>query len=273
LVAARLGIGIDEVEVVEGDTDRIASGHGTGGSASLGIAGAALDAAMTRLIERAKAIAGELLEVAVADVEFDDGRFVVAGTDRQVTLAEVARRAFEPRFLLPGKPPGLDESGDYRPRTPTFPNGAHICEVEIDPDTGAFKVLSYSMVHDIGRALNPLLIEGQLHGGVAQGLGQAGFERVVYDPQSGQMLSGSFMDYCVPRAADLPSFVYTERSTPSPFNPLGIKGCGEAGAAGAPPALMNAILNALAPLGVRHLDMPATPERIWRAIRAAQTPR
>jgi aerobic carbon-monoxide dehydrogenase large subunit len=270
LVAARLGLSIDEVEVVEGDTDRVKSGHGTGGSASLGIAGAALDAAMTAMLERAKHIASELLETAAADVEFDDGRFVVSGTDRAVALKDVARMAFDARFMPPGGKPGLGENGDYRPHNPTFPNGCHVAEVEIDPETGALAILRYTMVHDFGRVLNPLLVEGQLHGGVAQGLGQAAFERVVHDLASGQLLSGSFMDYCLPRAADLPALDFVERSTPSPTNPLGIKGCGEAGAAGAPPALMNAVLNALAPLGVRHFDMPATPERVWQAIRDAR---
>jgi carbon-monoxide dehydrogenase large subunit len=270
LVAARLGIGIDDVEVVEGDTDRVATGHGTGGSASLGIAGAALDGAVVKVIERAKLIAGDLLETAAADIEFADGRFVVAGTDRAVSLAEVARMAFDARFVAPGAAPGLAESADYRPKNPTFPNGCHVAEVEIDPETGAIALLAYTMVHDFGRVLNPLLVEGQLHGGVAQGLGQAWLEHVVHDPESGQLLSGSFMDYCVPRAGDLPDFVFVERSTPSPVNPLGIKGCGEAGAAGAPPAFMNAVMSALTPVGVRHLDMPATPERIWRAIEAAR---
>ena len=270
LVAARLGIGIDEVEVVEGDTDRVATGHGTGGSASLGIAGAALDGAVLKVIERAKQIASDLLETATADIEFTDGRFVIAGTDRSVSLQEVARTAFDSRFVAPGAAPGLGESADYRPKNPTFPNGCHVAEVEIDPETGTLALIGYSMVHDFGRVLNPLLVEGQLHGGVAQGLGQAWLEHVVHDPESGQLLSGSFMDYCVPRADDLPNFVFEERSTPSPVNPLGIKGCGEAGAAGAPPALMNAIMNALVPLGVRHLDMPATSERIWHAIEAAR---
>ena len=269
LVAARLGLSIDDVEVVEGDTDRVASGHGTGGSASLGIAGGALEIAMRAMLARAKQIGSELLETAPADIEFDDGRFVVAGTDRSVTLNEVARAAFEPRFTPPGGKPGLGESGDYRPPNPTFPNGCHIAEVEIDPETGALAILRYTMVHDFGRVLNPLLVEGQLHGGVAQGRGQAGFEHVVYDRSSGQLLSGSFMDYCLPRADDLPDLDFIERSTPSPTNPLGIKGCGEAGAAGAPPALMNAVMNALAPLGVTQVDMPATPERLWRVIHDA----
>ena len=267
LVAARLGLGIDEVEVVEGDTDRVATGHGTGGSASLGIAGGALEIAMTAMLARAKQIASELLETAPADIEFDDGRFVVAGTDRAVTLKEIARAAFEARFTPPGVKPGLGENGDYRPPNPTFPNGCHVAEVEIDPETGALAILRYTMVHDFGRVLNPLLVEGQLHGGVAQGLGQAALEHVVYDEGSGQLLSGSFMDYCLPRADDLPDLDFVARSTPSPTNPLGIKGCGEAGAAGAPPALMNAVMNALASRGVKHFDMPATPERLWRAIR------
>jgi len=270
LVAARLGLSIDQVEVVEGDTDRVATGHGTGGSASLGIAGGALEIAMRAMLARAQQIASELLETAPADIAFDDGRFVVVGTDRAVPLKEVARAAFEARFTPPGGKPGLGENGDYRPPSPTFPNGCHVAEVEIDPETGALAILRYTMVHDFGRVLNPLLVEGQLHGGVAQGLGQAGFEHVVYDASSGQLLSGSFMDYCLPRAEDLPDLDFVERSTPSPTNPLGIKGCGEAGAAGAPPALINAVMNALAPLGVTQIDMPATPERLWRAIRDAR---
>ena len=228
---------------------------------------------MRTMLARAKQIASELLETAPADIEFDDGRFVIVGTDRAVSLKEIARASFEARFTPPGGKPGLGESGDFRPPNPTFPNGCHIAEVEIDPETGVFTILRYTMVHDFGRVLNPLLVEGQLHGGVAQGLGQAGFERVVYDESSGQLLSGSLMDYCLPRADDLPDLDFTERSTPSPTNPLGIKGCGEAGAAGAPPALMNAIMSALAALGVRHFDMPATPERLWKTIQDARASR
>jgi carbon-monoxide dehydrogenase large subunit len=269
MVAARFGFDLDEVELVQGDTDRIASGHGTGGSASIPIGGAALDIAMTKLIAQAHRIAAHLLETAEADIDFNEGWFTVAGTDRRVSLKIVAQAAHDPKKLPPGTAPGLADSGFFQPSGPTFPNGCHICEVEIDPETGAFAILRYTAVHDFGRVLNPLLLEGQLHGGVAMGLGQAGFERVVFDPESGQPLAASFMDYGPPRADDLPFFRFIAQETPS-SNPLGVKGCGEAGATAAPPALMNAIADALAPLGISHVDMPATPERLWRLIDAAR---
>jgi len=269
MVADRFGLGLDEVELVQGDTDRIASGHGTGGSASIPIGGAALDLAMTKVIAQAHRIAAHLLETAEADIDFNEGWFTVSGTDRRISLKVVAQAAHDPRRLPPGMPPGLADSGFFKPSGPTFPNGCHICEVEIDPETGAFTILRYTAVHDFGRVLNPLLLEGQLHGGVAMGLGQAGFERVVFDPESGQPLAASFMDYCPPRADDLPFFRFIAQQTPS-SNPLGVKGCGEAGATAAPPALMNAIADALAPLGIERVDMPATPERLWRAIDGAR---
>lgn len=261
MVAERLGISIDDVTVIQGDTDLIESGHGTGGSASLPIGGAALDSASTDLITQVAALAADELEVAAADVVFEDGAFSVAGTDIKAPLAKVAAR-------LGGKV--ITGNGLFEPRTPTFPNGCHIAEVELDPETGVVTVEAYNMVHDFGRVLNPLLLEGQLHGGVIQGLGQAMLEHVVYDPDSGQLLSGSLMDYCLPRADDVPNLHLDTVETPSPFNPIGVKGCGEAGAAGAPPALMNAIMDALAPLGVTHLDMPATPLRVWEAIQQAR---
>jgi carbon-monoxide dehydrogenase large subunit len=269
MVADRFGLDIDEVELVQGDTDRIASGHGTGGSASIPIGGAALDIAMTKVIARAHRIAAHLLETAEADIDFTAGWFTVSGTDRRVSLRMVAQEAHNPKKLPPGMIPGLADNGFFKPSGPTFPNGCHICEVEIDPETGAFAILRYTAVHDFGRVLNPLLLEGQLHGGVAMGLGQAGFERVVFDPESGQPLAASFMDYGPPRADDLPFFRFIALETPS-SNPLGVKGCGEAGATAAPPALMNAIADALAPLGINHVDMPATPERLWRLIEAAR---
>lgn len=269
LIADRLGLDLDEVEIVQGDTDRIAKGHGTGGSASLPIAGAALDFAMTKVIARAQGIAAHLLETAEADIEFAEGRFTVAGTDRHISLQDVARAAHDPSRLPPGTAPGLADTGFFKPSSPGFPNGCHICEVEIDAETGALTIAAYTMVHDFGRVLNPLLLEGQLHGGVAQGLGQAGFERVVFDPDTAQPLTASFMDYCPPRADDLPFFKFIATNTPT-ANPLGVKGCGEAGATGSPPALMNAIADALAPLGIRNFDMPATPERLWRGIQDAQ---
>ncbi|HWK43441.1 MAG TPA: xanthine dehydrogenase family protein molybdopterin-binding subunit [Stellaceae bacterium] len=264
LVAEQLGLSIDAVEVVQGDTDRIATGHGTGGSASISIAGAAVERASHDIIRQASEIAGDLLEAAVADIEFGDGQFTVIGTDRAVGMTAVTAALGKG-----GLPASLTGNGFWQPSGPTFPNGCHIAEVEVDPETGVVSIERYTMVHDFGRVLNPPLLEGQLQGGVAQGLGQAGFERVVYDPASGQLLSGSLMDYCLPRADDLPALTLETVATAAPSHPLGMKGCGEAGAAGAPPALINAILDALAPLGVRSLDMPATPERVWRAIQAA----
>jgi carbon-monoxide dehydrogenase large subunit len=269
LIADRLGCDLDDVEIVQGDTDRIAHGHGTGGSASLPIAGAALDLAMTHVLKRAQSLAAHLLETAEADLAFEDGWFTIVGTDRRVSLRDVARAAHDPAQLPQGTEPGLADTGFHKPASPGYPNGCHICEVEIDPETGVFQIVGYTLVHDFGRVLNPMLLAGQLHGGVAMGLGQAGFERVVFDPETAQPLTASFMDYCPPRADDLPFFKFITTTTPT-ANPLGVKGCGEAGATGSPPALMNAIADALAPLGIRAFDMPATPERLWRAIQQAQ---
>ncbi len=269
LIADRLGVDLYDVEIVQGDTDRIATGHGTGGSASLPIAGAALNLAMTNVIRRAQALAAHLLETAEADIAFDEGWFTIVGTDRRISLKDVARAAHDPALLPPGIAPGLADTGFHKPSSPGYPNGCHVCEVEIDPETGAFQIAGYTLVHDFGRVLNPMLLAGQLHGGVAMGLGQAGFERVVFDPETAQPLTASFMDYCPPRADDLPFFKFITTTTPT-ANPIGVKGCGEAGATGSPPALMNAIADALAPLGIRAFDMPATPERLWKAIQEAR---
>jgi carbon-monoxide dehydrogenase large subunit len=261
LVAGQLGIDPDDVLVVQGDTDRIPSGHGTGGSASIPIAGAALAEAAGDLVRKAVPIAADVLEAAPVDVVFAVGRFTIVGTDRGVGWHAIAQRA---------GPGGLAGTGYWKPSGPTFPNGCHVAEVEIDPETGATQLIAYTMLHDFGRVLNPMLLQGQLQGGVAQGIGQALCEHVVHDPESGQVLSGSFMDYRLPRADDLPPLTLITRPTEAPTHPLGIKGCGEAGAAGAPPAVMNAMLDALGAVGVTRLDMPATPERVWQAIRAAQ---
>ncbi|MSP66561.1 MAG: xanthine dehydrogenase family protein molybdopterin-binding subunit [Alphaproteobacteria bacterium] len=269
IVADRLGLSMDEVTVVQGDTDRVITGKGTGGSASLVAAGSALGAAVEAVIDKGKRIAAHLLEAAAADVEFERGRFAIAGTDRTVSLKAVAKTAYDAATLPPGITPGIHEGGTYKPDNPTFPNGCHVCEVEVDPETGRIAVLSYGMVQDFGRVLNPLLLAGQMHGGTVQGLGQAVCERTVHDPESGQLLSASFMDYCLPRADDVPSFTLVLHEVPAPSNPLGVKGCGETGAAGAPPALVNAVLDALRTLGVKTIDMPLTPERVWSAIQAA----
>jgi len=265
LVADRLGIDPADVQVIQGDTDRIPSGVGTGGSASLAIGGAALVEASADLIRKALPLAADALEAAEPDLVFEDGSYRVAGTDRAIGLRQAARR-----LGRDGAPERLQGVGAWKPATPTFPNGCHVAEVEVDPETGEAALLAYTMLHDFGRVLNPLLLEGQLQGGVAQGIGQAAFEHVVHDRESGQLLSGSFMDYQLPRAADLPPLRLETRPTPAPSHPQGIKGCGEAGAAGGAPAVMNAILDALHTIGVATLDMPATPERVWRAIQDAR---
>ena len=264
LVADQLGLDPEDVDVVQGDTDRIPSGHGTGGSASIPIAGVAMVEASADLVRKALPLAAEALEAAEIDVVFEGGGFRIVGTDRVVGLREVARR------LGQGAAPALlSGAGWWKPSGPTFPNGCHVAEVELDPDTGHWELVRYTMIHDFGRVLNPLLLEGQLQGGVAQGVGQAAFERVVHDAESGQVLTGSFMDYQIPRADDLPALTLETLVTAAPTNPLGVKGCGEAGAAGGAPAVMNALMDALAGLGVRTLDMPATPERVWQAMQAA----
>jgi carbon-monoxide dehydrogenase large subunit len=270
LAAERLGLPLDRIRVVQGDTAAVGFGRGTGGSRSLPVGGAALDHAAQKLIDKGRRIAAHLLEAAEADIAFADGAFRIAGTDRRVGIAEVARAAFNPAQLPPGLEPGFDESGHFTPATPTFPNGCHVCEVEIDPETGDVAILRYLVVDDFGTVVNPLLLRGQVQGGVAQGIGQAMLERTAYDPETGQLLSGSLTDYAVPRAGDLPPIEFAYNVVPCRTNPLGIKGAGEAGAIGAPPAFVNAVIDALAPFGIEHLDMPLTEERLWRAIRAAE---
>ncbi len=260
LIADQLGIDFDAIDVVQGDTDRIPSGHGTGGSASIPILSVALREASGDLIAKALPLAADALEAAPSDIEFVDGAFRIAGTDRRITLSAVA-------FTLP-EGAMLDGTGAWTPTGPTFPNGCHAAEVEIDPETGAWTLVRYTMLHDFGRVLNPMMLEGQLQGGVAQGIGQAAMERVVHDPDSGQVLSGSFMDYQIPRADELPSLTLETLPTNAPTHPLGIKGCGEAGAAGGAPAVMNALMDAISRAGGGLLDMPATPERVWQALRA-----
>ena len=210
------------------------------------------------------------MEAAAEDVEFADGAFTVSGTDRSVDIAGVARAAYAPHDLPLDIEPGLDETAMFRPGALTFPNGCHVAEIEIDPETGFVGIVRYVVVDDFGTILNPLLLEGQIHGGLAQGIGQALMEDVAFDPDTGQLLAGSFMDYCMPRADDLPSYVAAFNEVPTAVNPVGVKGAGEAGAVGALPAMMNAVVHALSPLGVEHVRMPATPERIWRTIREAK---
>src|SRR6185503_6684588 len=249
VVADRLGIPIENVDIVHGDTGRILFGMGTYGSRSIAVGGTAIVKALDKIVAKGKKIAAHLLEAAESDIEYDGGNFTVAGTDRKKTVGEVAFAAYVPHnYPLDKLEPGLNESAFYDPTNFTFPAGSHICEVEIDPDTGQTRIVSFTAVDDFGKVINPMIVEGQVHGGLAQGIGQALLEGCVYDPQSGQLLSGTYMDYAMPRADDFPFFKVGTQSTPCTHNPLGVKGCGEAGAIGAPAAVINAIVDALAPL-------------------------
>jgi aerobic carbon-monoxide dehydrogenase large subunit len=262
----RLGLDPASVRFVDGDTDQVAFGMGSMGSRSTVIGGTALWMAADKVIAKGKKIAAKMLEAAEADIAFADGRFNVVGTDRALGLVEVARAAFQPPQLPKGVEPGLYETGTFSPPSDTWPNGCHVCEVEIDPDTGAVELARYAIVDDVGTVINPLTLKGQIHGGIAQGVGQALMEHVVYDAESGQLLTGSFMDYAMPRAADFCDIVIESNPVPTKLNPLGAKGAGEAGTVGALPVVMNAVMDALAAAGVRELDMPASPDRVWRAL-------
>jgi carbon-monoxide dehydrogenase large subunit len=269
MVSDWLGVPFDSILFVQGDTARVAFGRGTYGARSGMVGGSALRLAAEAIIIKARSMASHLLEAAPDDLEFALGRFTVAGTDRSVALQDVARASFAPLGLPQGYAVGLEAVGTYAPLY-NFPNGCHACEVEIDPDTGATRILRYTVVDDVGRVINPMIVDGQIQGGLAQGIGQALMENVAYDPQSGQLLAGSFMDYAMPRATDLPFFVTEHHEIPCKTNPIGIKGAGEGGTVGAPPAVVSAILDALRPLGITAIDMPATPMRVWQAIAMAR---
>ncbi|MBN9509582.1 MAG: xanthine dehydrogenase family protein molybdopterin-binding subunit [Alphaproteobacteria bacterium] len=270
LVADTLSIPFASVEVVHGDTAKIPFGMGTYGSRSLAVGGAALFKAMDKVIAKGKKIAAHLLEASVNDIEFKDGKFTVSGTDRSKAFGEIALTAYVPHnYPIEELEPGLEETAFYDPKNFTFPGGCHVCEVEIDPDTGAVHVVNFAAVDDVGRVINPMIVEGQVQGGVAQGIGQALLENAAYDAE-GQLLSGSFMDYTMPRADDLPSFSVATENTLCTTNPLGVKGCGEVGAIGSPPAVINAVVDALRDYGVRHLDMPASAPRIWSIIQSGR---
>jgi len=271
ILSSRFGVPVEKIEVVEGDTDAVPQGTGTFGSRSIAVGGSALDRAADKIIAKGKLIAAHLLEAAAGDVDFSDGAFVIAGTDRRVSFAAVAQAAYVPHnFPLETVEPGWQDTAVYDPPSFAFSNGAHVCELEIDPDTGRIEIVGFWGVDDIGTVINPMIVEGQIHGGVAQGIGQALLERCAYDG-GGQLVSGSFMDYAVARADDLPLFVTEcDESQPCTHNPLGAKGCGEAGSIGSPAAVVSAVLHALAPLGVTDLDMPLTSEQLWRRIRQAQ---
>jgi aerobic carbon-monoxide dehydrogenase large subunit len=266
----RLGLDPREVRYIDGDTERVGFGMGSMGSRSTVIGGTAVCVAADKVIAKGKKIAAKLMEAAEGDIVFSDGRFTVAGTDRAVALKEVARAAFQPGQLPPGVEPGFYETGTFAPKQDTWPNGCHVCEVEIDPDTGTVALVNYVVVDDVGTVINPLTLKGQIHGGVAQGVGQALMEQVVYERESGQLLTASFMDYAMPRADNLPDMVIASNPVPTKLNPLGAKGAGEAGTVGALPVVINAVVDALAPFGVRDFDMPATSERVWQAIQGAR---
>ena len=268
ILSDKLGLEFEQIVLSQGDTDKVIAGTGTFGSRSSGVGGASIMMAADKIINKCRIVAAHQLEAAEEDIEFDDGIFTVAGTDRTVSLIDAAKAAQNFMTAPPGMEPGMDEWAAWRPPAPTFPNGCHVCEVEIDIETGNLDLLRYCSVDDVGTVINPLLLDGQIHGGIAQGVGQIVMENVVWDRNSGQLIAGSFMDYAMPRADDFPNFEMATNEIPSPTNPMGVKGAGEAGCVGAMPALMNAIVDALVPIGVVSFDMPATPERLWQAIQS-----
>ncbi|MEZ4293894.1 MAG: xanthine dehydrogenase family protein molybdopterin-binding subunit [Polyangiaceae bacterium] len=271
LVADQLGLTLDKVEVVHGDSDKIPFGMGTYGSRSLSVGGSAIVKAVDKIVAKGKKIAAHLLEAAESDIEFKDGKYTVAGTDKSKAFAEIAFAAYVPHsYPIDKVEPGLEESAFYDPKNFTFPAGSHVVEVEIDPDTGVVTVENVVAADDVGVIINPLIVDGQMHGGLAQGIGQALYEEAVYD-ESGQLMSGSYMTYSMPRAADFPMFKVGNHVTACTHNPIGAKGVGEVGAIGVPPAVINAVLDALRPLGVTDIQMPATPEKVWRAIQDARS--
>ena len=267
LVTEALGVDIDNVDVVHGDTGKVPFGMGTYGSRSLAVGGMALFEALEKIKSKARKIAAHLLEASEEDIEFENGQLSVAGTDKSVGFDEVALAAYVPHnYPLDVLEPGLEETSFYDPKNFTFPAGCHICEVEIDPDTGVVDIARFTAADDFGRIINPMIVEGQVHGGLTQGIGQALFEQCIYDPDSGQLLTGSLLDYCLPKADKLPNYQITTNTTLCTHNALGVKGCGEAGTIGSTPAVINAVVDALAAMNVDDIEIPATPERVWRAI-------
>jgi carbon-monoxide dehydrogenase large subunit len=269
LVSGALDLDAEHIEIVQGDTNLVPGGL-TGGSRALPVGGAAMLGVSEKIKTKGREVASRLLEAAIEDIEYEDGEFRIVGTDRRASLWDVAKAARDPDMLPEGASVGLDEQYTRQPEAPTFPNGCHIVEVEIDPDTGAVHVDRYAVVDDFGAVINPLTLASQVHGGIVQGLGQALHEYTVYDPDSGQLVTGSFMDYDMPKADAFPFFAFEMHNVRCTTNPLGIKGSGEAGCIGAPPAVINAVVDALSPYGIAHIDMPATPRAIWHAIRQAR---
>ena len=269
MVSDWLGVPFESIRYVQGDTDKVPFGRGSFAARASLVGGAALREASLTMIEKAKLMAAHLMEAAATDIEFRDGNFRIAGTDKMMSFNNVARAFYRPGGIPKHLSVGLEASGSWDANPPNYPNGCHLCELEIDPQTGVVTIEAYTVIDDLGRVINPLICEGQIHGGLAQGIGQALMEHIVYDPESGQLLSGSFSDYCMPRADDFSPVKIGYVEIPCTTNPLGVKGVGEAGAVGSPPTIVNALLDALRPLGVTHIEMPATPNRIWDAITAA----
>ena len=271
IVSDRLGVAVENIEVCHGDTDRIPFGMGTYASRSVAVGGSAIVKATDKIVDKGKKIAAHMLEASVEDVEFSGGTFTVAGTDKSLTIGEIALSAYVPHnYPLDELEPGLDETAFYDPANFTFPAGTQICEVEIDPETGTVEIEKFVAVDDFGKIINPMIVDGQIHGGIAHGIGQALLETCIYDGDSGQLLTGSYNDYCMPRADDLPNFETDTKESPCPHNPLGVKGCGEAGTIGAAASVINAVVDALASLGITHVEMPATAENVWRALQQAK---
>jgi carbon-monoxide dehydrogenase large subunit len=269
LLCDRLGIHPGQVHYVQGDTEKVAIGEGTGGSRSAALGGSAVHLATEKIVTKAKTIAASILGADGNEIEFEDGLFSAPRSNRRLTIGEIARESLNPENLPEGMDLGLIAGATFSCKEQNFPNGCHICELEIDSETGEVEILRYSVVDDVGTVMNPLLLEGQICGGIAQGVGQVLMEDIRFDPASGQLLTGSFMDYAMPRAGDLSAIHCDGNPVPTKTNPLGVKGAGEAGNVGALPAVANALIDALSPLAIRHIEMPATPERVWRAIRGA----
>jgi carbon-monoxide dehydrogenase large subunit len=271
IAADVLQVPIDHIDVVQGDTRQVQAGHGTFNSRSMAVGGSSVHVSSSRVVAKAKKIAAGMLEVDETDVSYRAGRFSVPGTDiAPLSFATVARMAYLGHKLPDGLEPGLDETVFYDPKGMGSPSGIHMAYVEVDPETGIVDILDYVAVDDAGTIINPLLAAGQIHGGVVQGIAQALYEEVSYDPDTGQLMTGSLLDYAVPRAEHVPSIRSLFQETPSPTNPIGVKGIGENGSIAAPPCMVHAVLDALSPFGIKHLDMPMTPPRVWSAIRTAR---
>jgi len=269
IVCDRLGLDPNEVTYIQGDTDQVFFAEGTGGSRSATFSGSAFTLAADKVETKAKAIAAHMLKVDVGEINFADGVFSSKKTNQTLTIKEVAKASLEPKNLPQGMEPGLIEKAIYTGKVASYPNGVHVCELEIDEETGVVEIVGYNVVDDVGTVINPLLLHGQVDGGIAMGVGQILMEDIKFDEQ-GQMLTGSFMDYAIPRAGDLTAFHVESNPVPTKTNPLGVKGAGEAGCVGAMPAVANALVDALSVLGIKHIEMPATPEVIWRTIQEAR---